>query len=494
MITLKEVNKTYQVISDLAFEALKNNNVDLFINHADNAAKVASMFNWIYVDNKFENTFDKIALQNIETSLGKFDALQSRIIFYDSIGSVACLTIQYLKQLIESGYKVLYIFESSTRKLSPQIADLVKAHEGNKLVEINSKTDSISKLNLIYKHIIEWRPEWALIQTPAEGAFSSILWSAFKDLKKYRIVPGDHHFYFGVKCTDYFFEFRNYGYTVAIEKRGVEKEKILIQPYYPLVDNLEFEGFPIDTKGLVKIFSAGSPYKIYGEKGKYFEIIKYLLDKYPNTVLFYAGGGFLDRFQEFIKVNKFENRIFLIGYRKDLNQFINNSDVYLCTYPLTGGLIGQIAAYYGKPLLSYSDDKLKVNIMDDIIQGSDIKKKITINSLYDFYKYADKLIIDKEYRIEEGLVAKRVAFTKNDFKETLKKNILLQKTVDPEIININYEASVQTYLELENLYFPGFRMFMLLTYRKKLLTSFRFLLFDIFFSRLVIKSILKRVK
>ena len=92
----------------------------------------------------------------------------------------------------------------------------------------------------------------------------------------------------------------------------------MLQPYYPIKNRWPFAGFPENTAGKTVLFSGGGLYKIYGAGGKYFEIVKDILDLYPNVVLLYAGTGDTAPFERFIKENNFCNRIFLLGFRKDI--------------------------------------------------------------------------------------------------------------------------------------------------------------------------------
>lgn len=54
----------------------------------------------------------------------------------------------------------------------------------------------------------------------------------------------DHAFWLGRFAFDYCIEFRVYGYNISIQKRKIEKEKILMLPYYPVIRKEKYQGLP----------------------------------------------------------------------------------------------------------------------------------------------------------------------------------------------------------------------------------------------------------
>jgi glycosyltransferase involved in cell wall biosynthesis len=467
MIQLQTISLLYGKVKAQALSCLDDNKTDKFIFLSDEAALIAAKFNWQYCDEDFEGSFRKIT-QEYRTAV-KYDKGEKKIVFYDEIGSVACLTLQYLRALIRQNYTILYIFESATRHLAPQIEEELGRHTGTRILCVDSsRSGKFGQILQLRDEIAAFHASKAILLTPAEGSFGAILWNMIGGMTRFRVVPGDHHFYLGTSCTDYYLEFRNYGFTVATERRGIAPEKIRIQPYYPLMDDRPFAGFPdgFDRKHSVVVLSAGEPYKICGENDRFFEIVANLLDRFPNVVLLYAGKpSGLTAFADFVKHHGYKSRVFFLGYRNDLCQCLANADIYLCTYPFTGGLITQMAAHCGKPVLSYSSDAYPGNNVQDIIDGRcNNSAQVTFHETNHFFEYARQLITDQTFRETEGARLRDSAFTEEQFQTLLDRNLALapvDTAHNPHLITIDYKRLTEYYLEVENRYIPGMRLFLI---------------------------------
>jgi len=495
-ISLYDIEHVYNTLKNKAFNCYSHNKIDQLINFIDASASIAAHFNWIFTDAEVEDLLRKVAYKYVYMK-GDFVPNSKKIVFYDQIGSTTCLGLQYLRGLIGSDFEILYIFESSTRKCSPVILEeLSKCAKATSFIINSSKSNKIGTIIELYNTILSFQPQKSIFHSPAEGAFGVILWNALPQIKRYRIVPGDHHFYLGISCTDFFFEFRKYGYTVAIEKRYISKDKILFQPYYPVIDNDLFYGFPIKTQNKVIIFSAGAMYKSYGENDLYFHIIKKLLFDYPQVIFLFAGGGFDVPFKNFVKTNNFQNRLILLGFRQDLNMCIANSDIFLATFPFTGGLTTQYAAYYSKPILSYTTADLSMNIIDDLI-GSPLFKKqpITYTDLNAFFSYAKELILNKQFRMEEGIRVNKILTTKQEFNYNLMSN-LGDCVVDcvKEKLYIDYNKHLNLYLNIERNYIPILETFLVLKFRFNFINLFPQLIIPILFNSMFYKRLIKRLR
>ncbi len=492
-LNISGIVKSYNTIKRMAFKYYRSKNIDKMIGYVDIAANIASNFNWIFTDTEIEDLLRSTADEIIKIDNDNYLPNSKRIVFYDQIGTTACLGLQYLRGLMAADYEILYVFESANRKCSPRILqelnDYKKAH--CIIVDSNIK-GKVEALNDLYAKIITYRPQKAILHTPAEGAFGVILWNALSKIERYRIVPGDHHFFIGVSCTDYFFEFRKYGYTVATEKRNIPKEKILIQPYYPIVDNNDFFGFPKEADNKVIVFSAGSLYKTYGESDMFFVILKKLLQKHHQLVILFAGDGFDIRFKNFILKNGFQNRLILLGYRIDLNMCIANSDIYLATFPFTGALTTQNAAYHSKPILSFTTHEFCGNFLEDIIASptSENLRRLTYTDFDEFIDYAEKLINDELFRLKEGMCNNELLTNSIEFNSKLLANLdQCKPIIDISKLSIDYEKHVQYYINIENNYIPVLKSFLLKRFRFFFLFLFPHLIVPAFFNSLFLKKI-----
>lgn len=472
-LTLKDLEKVYNKVKGLVYKSYYQNNFDNLVKYTDLLCFCVFRFNWIYTDRAIEDLLSKVSQDNFRYSVNSENLEKNRIVFYDQIGSIDCLGLQYLRGLISAKYEIMYIFESSTRKCSNILLDEINNYDKARIICIDSsKSNKIKLIEDIRNQIVSFRPSKALLHSPAEGTFGVILWNSLVGIKRIRIVPGDHHFYLGVNCADYFIEFRKFGYTTAVQKRGIDKSRIFMLPYYPILSNTDFYGFEKDLNNKIIIFSAGAAYKIYGENDLYFDILKRIIEKYSNVVVLFAGDGYLNSFRDFIKRNGFQNRIFLLGYRKDLNMCVANSDIYLTTFPITGGLTTQYAAYHSKPVLSFTTPNLSVNYIEDII-GVDrciVDPKITYTNFEEFLIYADNLIINSEYRMSEGMRVHNLLSTVENFNKGLE--VILNgkaKPIEIEFEEIDYNKIVEQNIVVENKYIPFLKTDLLLLLRWRIL-------------------------
>ncbi len=494
-IKLQDVVKCYETIKKQINKKYKKQDIDKVIDLTDSLALVVEKFNWIFCDYEIEKLLQIISNKYVIKSATNNSDIR-KIVFYDQIGSTECLGLQYLRSLMYYNFEILYIFESSTRTCSKILLDELIHYQKAKIIIVDSsKNNKIHEINNLYKEIIIFNPHKAILHSPAEGAFGVILWNALSQIERYRIVPGDHHFYLGILCVDYFFEFRRFGFTTATDKRLIDKNSIYIQPYYPISDNSFFDGFPVDISNKIIIFTAGALYKIYGENEIFFYILKKLLSDNPQIIIFLAGDGSFSPIINFIKENRFEDRLILLGYRKDLNLCIANSDIYLSTFPLTGALTSQFAASYSKPILSYTSEDLCVNYIDDIL-GDEINQdnhKVTFTNLDDFFIYANKLINDSDFRAKEGYKVNKSLTTKTNFDTNL-LSILNKENQKRAIekLEINFEKSVKININIENKYVPNLKYYLLKKFHFNFFLLFPRLIIPTFFSLFFYKFIIEK--
>lgn len=485
-LTLREIEKVYNKVKKLVYKSYNTNNIDNIIKYTDILCFCVYRFNWIFSDKAIEDLLLKVSQDNFKCEIDTVNLDNNRIVFYDQIGSIDCLGLQYIRGLISAKYEILYIFESSTRKCSPKLLDELNNYNKARIICVDSsKPNKRVLIEELRNQIIDFKPSKALLHSPAEGAFGVILWNSLVGINRFRIVPGDHHFYLGVNCADYFIEFRKFGYTTAIQKRVIDKSKIFILPYYPIVGNSDFHGFNIDVNNKIIIFSAGAAYKIYGENDLYFEILKSIIQKHPNVIVLFAGDGYLKPINDFIKKNDFQNRIYLLGYRKDLNMCVANSDIYLTTFPITGGLTTQYAAYHSKPILSFTTPNLSINYIEDII-GVDrnyVDPKITYTNLEEFHNYADSIIQNSDFRILEGNRVNNLLTKVDNFNNGLEKILNGEtKPIEMDFEVIDYNKIVEQNIEVENKYIPYLKTDLLFLMKFDYLFFFKKLFFISLFS------------
>lgn len=469
----EEIIRYYQKIKRFAFREFQKGNYNTSIDHIDSAAILMYNLNLIYTDAELEELMRNISKKVLPGHITDYQPVKGRFVFYDQIGNSTVLGLQYVRALISWGVEFLYILEPSIHTKPQQILSEVGAYPGATTV-ILDQPGSMARITAAYEAIAAFRPEKAFLHAPAEGAAGVVLWNALNQIKRYRIVPGDHHYYLGTSVTDYAIEFRPYGVAVALQKRGFESGRVLEQPYYPIVSKTEFQGFPKNAaRDRVVMFSGGALYKTYGRDGTYFKIIKRLLDENPTLVILYAGGGVASPFLRFIEKNNYRDRFIILEYRNDLSALFEHIDIYLGTYPLCGGLMSQYAAYSGKPIVQYNTHDLAVNSLDGILDSGQAGKQVELYDLETLFSYAKQLIDDKSFREQEGARMKTYVITPEEFNSNLRTLISAAPCPIPvkELPKINYEITTDYYLEISNRYIHSFESVLLNRYR---LSAFRY--------------------
>ena len=128
----------------------------------------------------------------------------------------------------------------------------------------------------------------------------------------------------------------------------------------------------------------------------------------PQTVFFYAGTGNTDRIVKLIYKYQLSNRFFLLGDRTDIAEVFDNCHIYLGTYPVSGELMSQYAAFFKKPIIAL----LKKG--HDVIVGKN-EMVISYNNINELYKEIHLLINDSNYRDIKGRCLKDSLISQAEF-------------------------------------------------------------------------------
>jgi len=413
------------------------------------AANIAYHLNFQYTDDELEILLTSISSKLLIAENTKHN--EEKYVFYDSFGfDNRGLTEQYLNALISWNAKFLYILESETNvKYSSNILKKLKEYSNCEVIIISSKLTDAEKIEYAFKIINQFKPTKSFLHLAPWSIVGVCLFNAFPSLLKYRINLTDHAFWLGKSCTDYVIEFRNYGCNISLKYRGIAPEKILLQTFYPIQNHSVFKGFPTETSDKVILFTGGAFYKMYGEKGKFFDLVKRILNENQNAILFIAGSGNMKPMNTFIEKNNFKSRVFLLGNRNDINEVFKNIDIYLATYPLSGGLMAQYAAVNHKSIIAFTSNDLPCNFTDGII-NTPPHIKLTYTNEDAFCEEASKLIRDKQYRDEKSSILTESVITENKFNVDLQK--LIEKNTPYQVINMDIptEKFFQLYLDTEN--------------------------------------------
>lgn len=488
--TQADIIKYHDKLRTYAYRALRNGETDRSMELLATAAKLAYNFNYFYTDPKSEALLRSIAKQ-IDDSTVEFAGRTGRYVFIDTNGRDGHgLTLQYLRALMALDIEFLYIYKDPDHTHIPGILQELEAYPKAKICLFEAGLSPSSQTRTLLEKVRAYAPEKILLHLMPWDVSTLAACCKLPGVPKYNINLTDHAYWLGAECIDYNIEFRDYGATVSLEKRHLKPEQLLLLPYYPIVDSHPFAGFPaIAANGKVVILSGGAFYKIYGEREQYFEIIRRLLEENPEAVVLYVGFGDERKLRRFIKRNKFQDRISILGYRHDINEVFAHSDLFLGTYPISGGLMTQYAAINGKPILAYTDPKFPVNYVESLICHTR-PHTITFTDTDWLLRHAHDLCSDKQLRERKGAELMQEIITPEIFAKELRYLLTHNRTERTlQRICIDYDAFSALYLDMENRYVDTSRFLLLGTFRWRSL-----LLFPKVFIKTFPKALLRRAQ
>jgi len=452
MVTLGYVEKDYEQLKTYARKALKKGNVNHAISFIQAASHIAYHLRLCYIDDELESLISLVSSRII--SPAPFTPVRNRFVFYDCFGwENRGLTQQYLSALEAWGVDFLYILEREKPVKDSYILDLLKKNSKVDIFVVDDSLNSSEKVAVIADKIIDYGPEKAFLHFAPWSVVAVSVWKAFPDVERFFINLTDHAFWLGKGCSDYFIDFREFGAALSIKERGIKKGKIIIQKYYPICKSPEFDGFPVETKGKTILFSGGAYYKTLDYELTFLKLLKKVISENNNILIFYAGTGDDSVFRNFIKKHSLEDWIILIGKRGDLNRVFDKIDIYLNTYPLSGGLMCQYAVYHGKMVVSYAKEE---DCSGKFIEGLFEKKdgiQFTYSTFEEYCAQVGRLINDTDYRADQELLLANLVPSESSFAESLMRKVAHEE-IEGNIarMDLDTQVSMDRAFETENSY------------------------------------------
>lgn len=345
---------------------------------------------------------------------------ENRVVLYSGqIVDKGALTEQYLHHFVEHGYEVLLV-----------VPDISKTVRGKGIVKYIDSQPSVTlfvpKSKILCDKIIEIRSK--IVKFNPSKLFLHFMpndvegYCAIYGIKqtKFYIVHNDHTFWLGKGCSDYFIEFRDFGVSLSYYRRKIHIKRLLQIPFYPIVDSAkEFQGFPFNRQGKVVGVSGANLYKYSLDKElKFFHIIKELIWENKDFIFCLCGWGDDTFVKKFLFENKLEDRFYFLGRRDDFSEVVANSDILFESYPLKGGLVALSASIHRIPIIGIADDNTPAGSLEDFLSIDNYNQP---NNIQKFKLEADKLIKDKNYRNNLGLICSNNKFNKNDFTYSIQK-------------------------------------------------------------------------
>lgn len=376
-------------------------------------------YNQVYRDNFLEKGLMVLSekLKEQVRSIPLAEKERRDVLFYDGFESSGNdyrgLVYVYLKALCEAGYRIVYVIPRQKEKGVPNIKALLQNYHGE--IRCFSSGYSEDVFRELWIICCKYKVKYSFLYTTP---WDVIGLAVFNDLKgqtqRYLINLTDHAFWLGVNALDYCLEFREYGASISANYRGLQKNQLIMQPYYPIVDgHIKFEGFPFQVKeDDFVLFSGGSLYKTLGAGETFYQIVDSCLQKYSNLKFWYAGSGDDTEMRKLIQ--KYPGRAVLTEERPDLLALLQHVDLYLNTYPISGGLMLQYAALAGRiPLtLVHDEDAKGLLLHQDTLGIYFYDKDSFLEELY-------QLIENKKYRKRKESNLAGTVISADDFRDNL---------------------------------------------------------------------------
>ena len=420
----KKAEKSY--LSEAYTEALHYLNV---------CTSLSGQFNFQYADDAIEKLLKGIAEKTIK-QVGVFEAFDDCWVLYDDFCTTYVLGLQWLEAMALSGRKLLYVTTRNVKVESRHKNILDRVAEYNNVeVKVIPPGNVFARAQMLYDVIVHHKASKLVMHKCATSSVIDIVLPILPEsITRYVINLSDQTFWAGARSIDYCLEFRQFGASVSLQRRGLKREQLLMVPFYPADDRNAFAGFPPEcTMDKTIIFSGGDFYKTLDEERTYWKLVQNILNNYPQVVFLFATKNIPEGDSEiyrFIRDNHFEGRFIYISFRPDIYQVFAHCDIYMGTSPTSGSLMSQLAATNAKPILQY----YVPNTPDD-----ETEQAICINedfkiSFYDedgFMKEADRLICDEEYRRKQGQKLKKAMMQHEQFNELVLKTLETNVTQIP---------------------------------------------------------------
>lgn len=396
-----------------------------YINHC---TTIASQFNWVYSDEELEDALETISESVIDRSISVgFQPNQDNWVFFDDYCTSYVLALQWMTALSKTGKSILYITSQFSFEKRRDISILPEIEKmPNVTVAVIQDGSLFERANTLFHAIIRFKASKVILHKAMNSLIQLPLCALPEEITVYNINLGDQFFWLGTKHIDYNLEFRPFGASVSLQRRGFRKEQLLMVPFYPANENRPFEGFPIECIGKLVIFSGGDYYKTWDESGTYWRLVKGILDKHENVCFIYAikrSPISTERVESFVKENRFEGRFIQIERRQDIYQVMAHCDIYMGTSPISGSLMSQLAAINGKPILQYYTPGTQDDETEQAICIND-QFQISFSSEESFLVEADSLIHDAEYRNRQGERLKRAMLQPEQFDRIVSSSLM----------------------------------------------------------------------
>ncbi len=142
------------------------------------------------------------------------------------------------------------------------------------------------------------------------------------------------------------------------------------------------------------------------------KFIKYLEKFDINAKLNLIGEGDLNKkLHNIVKRKKLENKVKFLGYVKDIEQYVNNSNYYICASKIEGLPFNILEAMFAGSVVFSSDIKGAVDLIDDLENGILFKLNDMDDLVNKFRLVKNNLTLQQKIRKNAVLTAKKYLFS-----------------------------------------------------------------------------------
>ena len=355
-----------------------------------------------------ENSFGDDELDELLYQMGKakfsIPAIEKqddkRVVFYDSFAADnRGITEQYLDALQSNGYEILFVTSNTQFSNESKLGKLLAGYKNCRVVVLPEPNHIIPSANQVAHEIADWHASKAFIHIGPYDILPVMLFSQYAGvLHRYFINLTDHAWWLGKNCIDTNLEFRQFGLALSTQVRGIDKTNEALLPYYPVsqlnnetIDNLLPEGL----EGKFVIVTGGTFYKYLDADFTLLHIVLRILKENENVVLLMVGTGRAgELYRRKAEKKGLKDRICLMDNTPYLLSVFEHAHLYLCSYPMTGGLMAQIAVRQGLPVVAYSAKRMDYNDLSDICYSEAFR---TYDDAKEFCKEISRLASNQTY-------------------------------------------------------------------------------------------------
>lgn len=399
-----KIRNTYAALKQKAARYLDKGNVHKCLLYSHLAAYTNSSFYLSFHDDELESLLSKVGdrVNKVDETLLKLRP--ERCVLIDSLARYrGGLTVQYVSAIVAAGWELLYITEQEID--APQRKELkafLQTQPNVTILEVPHGLKGVQKLQYMYDAVVAFAPSKVYKHQNSYDAYLTALsYSLPAKMTKFTIDIADHAFVLGYASGHYAFEFRELGCSIANTHRHQPADRMLLLPFYPVIDDVPLKGLPSVCEGKKLILSGGRYWKAIDAEDTYFRLVKGITDQNPDTVVLFPGSGDDAVIKQKIAQYHLEDKLILLGWRDDMSALFRKSQAFLNTYPHGGGTMNQYAAHLHVPILSYRQEGPCPNPVECFV-CQDGYTELSSVGMENFFAEATKILQDSAYAHEKA--------------------------------------------------------------------------------------------